>query len=402
MRGAAMRFLVGVVVALAAAGGGGAALAAAAPPAAASSAPAWTTLSDPFPAKVTLRCVATFGTSGVALLGSSSSIAISNDGGATWKLHTTSGGQALRAIAFADANDGFAVGPPGTILETTNGGATWARDPSTTLARFSAVAASSKLVCALGATSISATTTPAAPSWTVEASPPPSPSSIVCDATGFAAAAGARGTIMTRSAAGSSATWTTLTSLPAHDDVVALALAPTPVWGNGTPDLFAVSASDVQGSDDEGASFSALPTRPASVSGSTQLSAAYLGGPHPMLLVGGQAGLLERYVLAGATWQVARGPLAGDIIACAAGPGSVAYALSAAGIERTLSYGDPASTLTATPATLTAGAKAHYAVSSPILAAGTMIIDERPAGGSLAADGVALVVVLASELSCGE
>jgi hypothetical protein len=379
MTGGGTRFLVAVAVALAVAGGATAALAS---PAAASSAPAWTKLADPFPAGVTLRCVATFGPSGVALLGSSSAIAISDDGGTTWKLHATSGGHALQAIAFADAKDGFAVGPSGTILESTDGGAKWARDSSTSLGTFSAVAASSTLIGALGATSITTTTAPVAPSWTVEQPLTAKLSSIVCDAAGFAAAAGAGATIMTRSAATSSATWTTQPSLPAHDDVVALALAPTPVWGNGTPDLFAVSASDVQGSDDEGASFGALPTRPASVSGSSQLSAAYLGGPHPMLLVGGQAGLLERYVLAGSTWQVARGPLAGNIIACAAGPGSVAYALSAAGIERTLSYGDPASTLTATPATLTAGAKARFAVSSPILAAGTLIIDERPAGGS--------------------
>jgi len=379
MTGGGMRFLVAVAVALAVAGGAAAALAS---PAAASSAPAWTKLTDPFPAGVTLRSVATFGPSGVALLGSSRSIAISVDGGTTWKLHITSGGQALQALAFADANDGFAAGPAGTILESTNGGATWAPDPSSSLGTFSAVAASARLICALGATSITATTTPAAPSWTAEQPLTTNLSSIVCDVAGFAAAGGAGGTIMTRSAATSPATWTTLTSLPADDNVVALALAPTPVWGNGTPDLFAVSASDVQGSDDQGASFTALPTRPASASGSTQLSAAYLGGPHPRLLVGGQAGLLERYELGSGTWDVARGPLAGAIIACATGPGSVAYALSAAGIERTLSYGDPASTLTATPATVTAGAKVHFAISSPIMADGTLILDGRPAGGS--------------------
>jgi hypothetical protein len=379
MTGGGMRFLVAVAVVLAAAGGAAAALAS---PAAASSAPAWTKLTDPFPAGVTLRSVATFGPSGVALLGSSRSIAISQDGGTTWKLHMTSGGRALQALAFADANDGFAVGPAGTMLESTDGGATWASDPSTSLGTFSAVAASATLICALGATSITATTAPAAPSWTIEQPLTTSLSSIVCDAAGFAAAAGAGGTIMTRSAATSPATWTTRTSLPANDNVVALALAPMPVWGNGTPDLFAVSASDVQGSDDQGASFTALPTRPASVSGSSQLSAACLGGPHPRLLVGGQAGLLECYELGSGTWHVARGPLAGDIVACAAGPGSVAYAVSAAGIERTLSYGDPASTLTATPATVTTGAKVHFAISSSILADGTLILDRRPAGGS--------------------
>jgi photosystem II stability/assembly factor-like uncharacterized protein len=197
MTGGGMRFLVAVAVALAVAGGAAAALAS---PAAASSAPAWTKLTDPFPAGVTLRSVATFGPSGVALLGSSRSIAISVDGGTTWKLHITSGGQALQALAFADANDGFAAGPAGTILESTNGGATWAPDPSSSLGTFSAVAASARLICALGATSITATTTPAAPSWTAEQPLTTNLSSIVCDVAGFAAAGGAGGTIMTRSA----------------------------------------------------------------------------------------------------------------------------------------------------------------------------------------------------------
>ncbi len=371
-----MRLLVGVAVALAAAGGVVAALAS---PAAAASAPAWTKLSDPFPAGVTLRSVATFGTSGVALLGSSSSIAISDDGGTTWKLHPTSGGQALQAIAFANASDGFAVGPPSTILETIDGGATWAADPSTSLGTFSAVTASVAFVAALDATSITATTTPAAPSWAPEQPLTTPLSSIVAGTAGFAAAAGGGGTIMTRSTAPT--TWTAGTLTP-PDDIVALALAPAPVWGDGTPDLFAVSASGVQGSDDEGASFSPLPDRPASAGGSTQLSAAYLGGPHPTLLVGGQAGMLERYNVDGGTWQADRGVLTGDIVAVAAGRGSVACAISATGIERTLSYGDPAATLSATPATLTAGNHVHFAVSSPILASGTMILEDRPAGGS--------------------
>ena len=377
MSGTVTKLLVAAAIALAVTGGAAAALA---PPAGASAAPAWTRLSDPFPAGVTLRGVATFGTSGVALVGSSGSVAISNDGGATWKLHKTSGGHALRAIAFSDAKHGFAVGPSGTVLESTDGGVTWAPDPSAGLATFSAVAASSGLVCALGATSITATTTPGAPSWTVETTPPASASSIVCGAGGFAAAAGAGGVIVTRSAATTPATWTTATLAPA-DNVVAVALAPKPVWGDGTPDLFAVSASGVQGSDDQGASFDSLPARPASASGSSQLSAACLGGPHPVLLVGGQNGLLERYSLDSGTWRASRGRLTGDIVGCAAGPGSVAYALSAHGIERTVSYGASAAKLTAAPTTVTVGGKVQFAVSTPILAGGTLTLDARPAGG---------------------
>ena len=350
-------------------------------PATASSAPAWSRLADPFSTGVTLRSVATFGSSGVALLGSSGSIAISQDGGATWRLHKTPAGNALQAIAFANAKDGFAVGPAGTILESTDGGATWHADASTTLGTFSSVAASSGLVTALGPTSITATTTPGAPSWTVEQSPTAGLAAIVCDAAGFGAAAGSGGAILTRDASTSPATWTSPASLPA-ENIVALALAPAPVWGDGTPDLFAVSPADVQGSDDQAASFDALPTPPAVAHGSNQLSAAYMGGPHPTLLVGAQAGLLERYDLDSGTWRAARGRLTGDILACAAGPGSVAYALSKAGLERTLAYGGRAATLTATPATVTGASNATLTVSSPIRASGRLILEQRPPGGA--------------------
>ena len=54
----------------------------------------------------------------------------------TWTLQdsvTASGGNALNAIAFADADHGYAVGDTGTIIETTDGGGdTWVAiaDPS--------------------------------------------------------------------------------------------------------------------------------------------------------------------------------------------------------------------------------------------------------------------------------
>ena len=60
----------------------------------------------------------------------------SADGGVTWTLQdsvTASGGNALNAIAFADADHGYAVGDTGTIIETTDGGGdTWVAiaDPS--------------------------------------------------------------------------------------------------------------------------------------------------------------------------------------------------------------------------------------------------------------------------------
>ena len=58
----------------------------------------------------------------------------SDDGAQTWSEQTTalvaSGGNALRAIHFADALVGYAVGIADTVITTTNGGETWTSIPS--------------------------------------------------------------------------------------------------------------------------------------------------------------------------------------------------------------------------------------------------------------------------------
>ena len=77
------------------------------------------------------------------------------------------------------------------------------------------------------------------------------------------------------------------------------------------------------------------------------------------------------------------GPLSGDIVSCAAGPGSVAYALSASGrVERTMSYGAAPFSLTASPAKVTAGGDVALGASSSIRAPGKLILEDQSAGGA--------------------
>ena len=351
--------------------------------------PPWALLGDPFPTPAGSAGVATFGDAGVAVVGAGDTIAISTDGGATWAQRTLPDWP-VQSVAFSDATHGYAVGPPNNLDETSDGGATWQTIPSLPsmdpLDTFEAVAAarSGTLVSVLGQQSVF-TSTDGGTTWVQEAttgiaSYPSAPLSIVAGPAGFAAAAGGNGAFLTRDATG---TWTAQAS-PSSDPVVALVLADTPLWGDGAPDLFALTATGVSGSDDKGATFTKLPTPP----GGSQVSAALFGGPLPELLVGGSSGLLERYVpsssdWATGTWASDSGALTGKIVSCATGPGSVAYALSTSGrVERTMSSGIAPLSLSASAAGVTVTGDVELTAGSSIRAPGKLVLEEQPAGGT--------------------
>jgi hypothetical protein len=353
-------------------------------PAAIAPAPGWTTLPDPFGKTTTATHIATFGTAGVAVAGLANTIAISTDGGAHWKLRTVPAGESpVTDIAFSDATHGWAAGAA-DVIETTDGGATWQVVPQTGVSDAVAAAPDASLVCALTPSSVFTATSLDPPTFATEAAGltpfPTAPAAIVAGPGGFAAATGANGALIVRASDGS---WTAQDST--QDDLtdpLALALAPSPVWGNGVPDLFAVSATTVQGSDDQGASFPALPTPPWASAAPSQLCAACMGAPSSQLLVGGPVGMLARYVLASGSWSSATGPLKGTIVSCAAGPGGVAYALTAGGrVERTLSYGAAPFALSASTSTLTAGGTVTLTCSAEVRAPGTLALQARTAGG---------------------
>lgn len=352
---------------------------------AAATAPGWLKVTDPPVADA--RAVATFGDAGVAVIGTGATkIALSTDGGATWTLRPLpSGGSPVVAIAFSDALHGWAVGPAGTIDVTSNGGVTWKRAVvNGTFAAVAAARSGSPLICAIdpsSAPTIVSATSATSPVWTPEATaltPYPTAPSIVASAGGFAAAIGSNGVLITRASDG---TWTAQASPYGAGSAAVLTVAPSPVPGNGVPDLFAIDATDVQGSDDLGASFQSL----APPAGASLTSGAYLGAPQPQLLVGGASGRLARYLLTSGTWATDKGALTGTILSCAAGPGGVAYALSSGGhLERTMSYGAEPFDLTASSGTVQIGSAVRFTASSSVRAPGSLVLQAQPVGGAWA------------------
>jgi hypothetical protein len=292
-------------------------------------------------------------------------------------------------VAFSDATHGWALGPGDVIDETTDGGAIWtAVTQSAASDAFDAIAAATgaPLVCALTPSTVLTATSLTAPVFAAEATGvdpdwPTAPAAMVAGPDGFAAATGANGALIVRASDGS---WTAQDSTQdGLTDPLALALSPSPVWGNGVPDLFAVSATSVQGSDDQGNSFQVLAAPPLATATRSQLCAVYMGSPSPQLLVAGQAGMLERYAPSSDTWSSDTGPLTGTIVSCAAGPGGTAYALTSAGtVERTLSYGAAPFALSASVSTLTAGATATLTCSTKVRTPGSLVLQGRTPGGA--------------------
>ena len=104
---------------------------AASSPVSAPATPTWVRLAGPFPSAQSHSGIATFGVSGVAVVGDAGMVAVSTTGGATWDAPRASDTTVdLSGVAFSDANRGWAVGAAGTIIATTDGGATWNPQPS--------------------------------------------------------------------------------------------------------------------------------------------------------------------------------------------------------------------------------------------------------------------------------
>ena len=104
---------------------------AASSPVSAPATPTWVRLAGPFPSAQSHSGIATFGVSGVAVVGDAGMVAVSTNGGATWDAPRASDTTVdLSGVAFSDANRGWAVGAAGTIIATTDGGATWNPQPS--------------------------------------------------------------------------------------------------------------------------------------------------------------------------------------------------------------------------------------------------------------------------------
>jgi len=344
---------------------------------------AWQLLNDPFSAQTTAYGLAVFGSQGIAVVGRSSSIAVSADAGVTWSQSSTGHAGYPRAVAFADAQHGYAVGPS-WVVTTSDGGMTWS--PATTVAgTLTSVAAAGNFVFALGPTTTGITvSTDGGVTWTTEAAGQTAGlglDAVVADAAGFAAASGSNGTLVRDPA---TSTWQA-PATPPPPGTVALAMTAQPDWQPGNPDLVAVSAAGAAGSDDAGQTFTPLPAPPAAARSAHQMAAGLLDGLSPTLLVGSGAGLLGSLGpldgMSAPAWSLSDGPLDTDVVGISSGEGSVAYAVTTAGaIARTVSYGRTPAIVAASPTSLTAGGDVELTSTVAIRAPGKLLLERSPAG----------------------
>lgn len=338
--------------------------------------PVWAPLPIADGGSWTVHDVAAFGEDGLALAGDGH-VALSTDGGATWKVVVPKGyqGTAFTSVAFNTAGRGI-IASGGLLLVTADWGETWAppafAGPGPT-GSIDDVALRGGVAVAVGGGGMILASSDAGATWQLETSP----------ATGTltSVAIAGDGTVVAGSDAGEirlrNSTWALAGSVGAPVTGVAAAAAVT--WGDGQPDLFVATGHDVLGCDD-GATF-------APVAGLPDLSAAswpllaWAGRPDRALLVAGSpdAGFFGP----GTEWVSAATGLGAPVRAAAPGAQSVAYLLDAGGaLVRTLSAGREPAALGLSKRRVTVGSSTRLSATVRIAAPGALLVRSRLPGGS--------------------
>jgi photosystem II stability/assembly factor-like uncharacterized protein len=351
-------------------------LVAGAAPARAADLPVWAPVATPNGASWAVHDVAAFGKTGLALAGDGH-VAVSKDAGHTWKVVVPRGygSTAFTAVAFSSTGHGV-IASGGLLLVSADWGATWAppayagAGPSAAVAD---VAARGTRAVAVGGGGMIFASADSGVTWQGEASP-------VADALSCVALAG-DGSAVAGTAAGDVLVRTTSWAVAgsAGAPVTGVAAAPTPAWGDGQPDLFATTGSDVLGSDD-GATFASLPGLPDLSSGSWP-AVVWAGQPDRALLLAGapQAGFFGS---AGA-WVSAGTGLDGLVAASAPGGQSAAYLLDAGGVlVRTLSAGRTPATAALSRSRVVTGSGTRLSATVRVAAPGTVSLRSRIPGRS--------------------
>jgi photosystem II stability/assembly factor-like uncharacterized protein len=240
------------------------------------SATPWSPVTLPWGASWAVNDVYAFGVTGLAAAGDGGHIGITRDGGHSWSIVVPGGFEAtaFTAIAIGPSGRGV-VASGGLLLVTDDGGSTW-RTPSYIgpgpAAAINDVALRGSLAVAVGDTGAIMTSGDSGATWRRLASPTLSPITCVAIAgDGTAVAGSAVGEILV----GTADVWTLAGTVPGP--VTSVAASTDPAWGNGLPDLFAATGSDVLGSDDA-LTFSSLPGRRTPASSSRSASS---GCPAP-------------------------------------------------------------------------------------------------------------------------
>ena len=351
-------------------------LVAGAAPARAAGPAVWAPVATPNGASWAVHDVTAFGKTGLALAGDGH-VAVSKDAGHTWKVVVPKGygSTAFTAVAFTSAGHGV-IASGGLLLVTADWGATWTppayagAGPSAAVAD---VAMRGTRAVAVGSAGMIFASADSGATWQAEASPVAAALTCVALAgDGTAVAGTVAGEILVRTASWADAG-------PAGAPVTGVAAAPTPAWGDGQPDLFAATGSDVLGSDDR-AAFASLPGLPDLSSGSWP-AVVWAGHPDRALLLAGapQAGFFGS---AGA-WVSADTGLDGLVAASAPGGQSAAYLLDAGGVlVRTLSAGRTPATATLSKTRVVTGSSTRFSATVRVAAPGTVSLLSRIPGRS--------------------
>ena len=227
---------------------------------AAAATPAWSPVTPPWGAQWAINDVYAFGATGLAAAGEGGHIAVSRDGGASWKVVVPGGSEATSFTAIAlGTSGGGVVASGGRLLVTGDGGSTWKAPVymgAAPTAAIDDVAVRGSQALAVADDGTIFRSSDAGATWENVVSPTLNAlTSVAIAADGTAICGSASGEILVESAG----VWTLAGTATAP--VTAVSTSDAPVWGDGRPDLFAAAGGDVLGSDD-GITFASLPGLP--------------------------------------------------------------------------------------------------------------------------------------------
>jgi photosystem II stability/assembly factor-like uncharacterized protein len=339
----------------------------------------WSPVAPPWGASWAINDVYAFGATGLAAAGDGGHIGVTRDGGSSWSVVVPGGLDAAVFTAIAVGSSGRGVvASGGLLLVTDDGGSTW-RTPSYTGpgpgAAINDVALHGSLAVAVGDNGVIMGSGDAGATWRKLASPTLSPiTSVAIAGDGTAVAGSAAGEILV----GAADAWALAGAVAGP--VTSVAASTDPVWGDGRPDLFAATGSDVLGSDDA-LTFASLPGLP-DLSSQPWPSLAWAGVPERSLLIAGaqNAGFFEPL---SELWQPGPTGLGGTGRAVAPGGQSVAYLLATDGrLVRTMSAGREPASVGLSRTRILVGASTRLTANVRVGAPGVVLLRQRVPGGS--------------------
>jgi len=341
----------------------------------------WRVLGPPWPGEKLVYDVAATAPSFVAVAGAGGHVAVSTTAGLGWtdRSPASQGVTAdLFGIAYRDPDHGVVVGAGGTMLVTSDGGLNW-RTTGFSGARPTVdlhdVALCGMNGIAVGDGGVVIESSDGGESWRSVSKPTIADLRYVALAgDGTRAIGAANGTVFMRRGG------TTGYRAANLGAITAVAIAGTPSWGDGAPDVVASTGWAVDGSDNAVTMTPLLTNVYAAAPPWTAV--AWSGVPAGELLLSGATGGTSFYSVAAGTWTNADSGLGDVRVAAALGDQSVAYLLDAnGGLARTLSAGREPATLTASAKTITAGKQVTLTATALVAAPGTLTLEHRVPGG---------------------